>query len=81
MPDFFYGEPLPMMVFPPDSDEKKKTVGEFIAGKGDIATNVGKLVEVVKAGKGQYTSVEGWGAYGLCWGGKVGFTHASCLYH
>lgn len=71
LPDFFQGEPLSLSLYPPNTDEKKKTVGEFMQGKASIPPNTEKLVEVVKEAKGKYTGVEGWGVYGLCWGGKV----------
>ena len=73
MPDFFKGEPLPLSLYPPDTDEKKKTAMSFMATTANIDGNVVKLVEVVKEakGKGEYESVKNWGTYGLCWGGKV----------
>ena len=73
MPDFFKGEPLPLSLYPPDTDEKKKTAMIFMATTANIDGNVVKLVEVVKEakGKGEYESVKSWGTYGLCWGGKV----------
>ena len=71
MPDFFEGEPLPLSLYPPDTDEKKKTAMEFMAGKANIEKNVDKLVEAVKEAKGKYETVKSWGTYGLCWGGKV----------
>ncbi|KAK3179034.1 hypothetical protein OEA41_001173 [Lepraria neglecta] len=73
MPDFFKGEPLPLSLYPPDTDEKKKTAMSFMATTANVDGNVVKLVEVVKEakGKGEYGSVKSWGTYGLCWGGKV----------
>lgn len=71
MPDFFKGEPLPLSLYPPNTDERKKTVGEFMQTKANIDANTKKLLEIVKEAKGKYTEVEGWGVYGLCWGGKV----------
>ncbi len=60
-----------MDAFPPDTEEKKKIAGAFRERTGDVETNVKKLGEVVGEAKGVYGSVEGWGCYGLCWGGKV----------
>lgn len=71
MPDFFKGEPLPLSLYPPDTDEKKKTAMEFMAGPANVPKNVDKLVEAVKEAKGKYGTVESWGTYGLCWGGKL----------
>ena len=71
MPDFFKGKPLPLSLYPPDTDEKKKTAMEFMAGPANVDKNVEKLVEAVKEAKEKYGSVKRWGTYGLCWGGKV----------
>ena len=71
MPDFFKGEPLSLSLYPPDTDEKKKTAMEFMAGPANIGKNVEKLVEAVKEAKRKYGNVRSWGTYGLCWGGKV----------
>lgn len=73
MPDFFKGKPLPLSLYPPDTDEKKKTAMSFMATTANIDENLVKLAEVVKEakGKGEYESVKNWGIYGLCWGGKV----------
>ena len=71
MPDFFEGEPLPLSIYPPDTDEKKKVAMEFMAGLASVDKNVGKLVEAAKEAKGKYGNVKSWGTYGLCWGGKV----------
>jgi len=71
VPDFFDGKPLSMSLYPPDTDEKKKTVGEFMQGMASIDANVPKLEGVVKEAKAKYEGVKGWGCYGLCWGGKL----------
>jgi dienelactone hydrolase len=72
MPDFFKGEPLPLSIYPPDTDEKMQMAKAFMT-KVDIGWSVEKLVEVVKEAKGkeEFGGVKSWGAYGLCWGGKV----------
>ena len=33
--------------------------------------NTTKLLDIAKEAREKYGSVEGWGTYGLCWGGKV----------
>ena len=71
MPDFFEGEPLPLSLYPPDTDEKKKIAMEFMAGPANVDKTVEKLVEAVKEAKEKYGTVKSWGTYGLCWGGKV----------
>lgn len=71
VPDFFRGKPLPLSLYPPDTDEKKKIAGEFVKGTANIDANVAKLAEVVNEAKRKYEGVKGWGCYGLCWGGKL----------
>ncbi len=71
MPDFFKGEPAPLSLYPADTDEKKKTAMEFMAGPANIDKNVDKLMEAVKEAKGKCGTVKSWGIYGLCWGGKA----------
>ena len=60
-----------MSVFPPDTDEKKKTLQKFREQKADIDKNGAVLREVIRAAKGAYTGIGRWGVYGLCWGGKL----------
>ena len=71
MPDFFEGDPLPLGIFPPDTDEKKKYAAEWMPKRGDIGANVKKLNELAKETKEKYGGLEALGVYGLCWGGKV----------
>lgn len=60
VPDFFEGKALPLSLYPPDTDEKKKTAGEFMQGTANVDANVPKLEEVVKEAKQKYESVKGW---------------------
>ena len=71
VPDFFKGNPLPLSLYPPDTDEKKKIAGQFMQVTGNIDANLTKLGELAQEAKGAYRDVKGWGCYGLCWGGKV----------
>lgn len=48
-------------------------VMKFIGEKADIAANSKLLLKVVEEAKMKFSGVEAWGAFGLCWGGKVGF--------
>lgn len=72
MPDFFLGKPLPLSVFPPDTDEKKKQMGDFFAGPANPPDNAEKVPELVKKLGQKYTGIQKWGSLGMCWGGKVG---------
>lgn len=71
VPDFFEGEPLPLDAIPPDTDEKKQVMQTFLTKKADFAKNVPALLEIAKIAKERYSGVTSWGAFGLCWGGKV----------
>ncbi|KAH8676840.1 hypothetical protein BGZ60DRAFT_403552 [Tricladium varicosporioides] len=51
--------------------EVEKTKAEFMAYAMDFVPWAGKFYEVMKDAKSKWSGVESWGAYGLCWGGKV----------
>ncbi|KAL8760153.1 MAG: hypothetical protein Q9199_000291 [Rusavskia elegans] len=71
MPDFFKGKPLPQSVFPPDTEEKKKQMGDFFAGPASPPDTAKKVPELVKKLGEKYTGVKKWGSLGMCWGGKI----------
>ncbi|CAL8574818.1 hypothetical protein XPA_000769 [Xanthoria parietina] len=71
MPDFFKGKPLPLSVFPPDTEEKKKRMGDFFAGPASPPDTAKKVPDMVKQLGQKYTGVQKWGSLGMCWGGKI----------
>ncbi|KOS22986.1 putative AIM2 family protein [Escovopsis weberi] len=72
VPDFFHGQGLDPSLVPMDTDEKRAKVMEFMAAVGDIPRSVAKLVEVRRAAAERFPAAgDRWGAFGLCWGGKV----------
>lgn len=71
IPDFFDGEPLKHEYVPADTEEKKQMIAEFMAHKANIARNVGVVTEAVQEYRARFSAVCKWGAFGLCWGGKV----------
>ncbi|KAI9829316.1 MAG: hypothetical protein M1819_006379 [Sarea resinae] len=71
VPDFFKGEPLQVSFFPPDTDEKKAKVQAFIEEKAGIEANLFVLLQTTELAKKRWPEVKSWGAFGLCWGGKV----------
>ncbi|KAJ5640252.1 uncharacterized protein N7484_008114 [Penicillium longicatenatum] len=71
IPDFFEGDALPHDVTPADTDTKQKILNDFRATKANVPRNVGVLMRAVEEYKTRFPSVAKWGAYGLCWGGKV----------
>ncbi|KAL8873529.1 MAG: hypothetical protein Q9174_001010 [Haloplaca sp. 1 TL-2023] len=73
MPDFFKGNYIAHGTFPPDTEEKKKTLGDFFAGPAEPGKNAGKVPEIVKGlqGRDEGKNVAKWGSVGMCWGGKI----------
>lgn len=53
------------------SEENDAAKAKWGAEKVDIPRNVEDLLSIVKEAKTTYPGVKSWGAYGLCWGGKV----------
>lgn len=74
IPDLFEGEPLKHEYVPADTEEKKQIIEEFVAHKANIPRNVGVVIEAVEEYRTRFSSVRKWGAFGLCWGGKVSLT-------
>ncbi|KAF2803152.1 uncharacterized protein BDZ99DRAFT_468490 [Mytilinidion resinicola] len=70
-PDFFNGKRLAKDLFPMDTDEKQATVGKFFAEVAGFEEGTKSLLAVRNAGSEKFSSVTAWGAFGLCWGGKV----------
>lgn len=71
MPDFCKGAPADPAWFPPDTDEKKEAATKFRAQMGNPTDTVLVLLRTVVEAKQKWPSVQGWGVFGLCWGGKV----------
>lgn len=71
MPDFFLGKPLSHSDYPPDTEEKQKTVGAFFGGPAKPDDNAKKVPELVKEIEKQCSGIKKWGSLGFCWGGKV----------
>ena len=71
VPDFFKGDALPGDIFPPDTDEKEQIVSKFLANQAAPPKNVEALLQTAAEAKKQWPSVRNWGAFGLCWGGKI----------
>ncbi|KAJ5691765.1 hypothetical protein N7462_001188 [Penicillium macrosclerotiorum] len=71
IPDFFEGEPLNPECVPADTEEKKQTIADFMAHRANIPRNVDVVTAAVPQYRIRFPSVDKWGAFGLCWGGKV----------
>lgn len=70
MPDWFNGKPLPIEVFPPQTDEQQKQLGDFF-GTYPPPKIAGLVPDYVKAVKDKNSSLSKFGILGFCWGGKV----------
>lgn len=71
MPDFFFGTPMDLAYYPPDTDEKMAAIMAFIGGTANVQKaleNVHKLLPKLNTA---YPSVEKYAVMGHCWGGKV----------
>lgn len=71
MPDLFDNEPLPLSIYPPDTDQKEKTMRDFFRGKANVNAGMQKLATVVNDAQVMFVHTERWGIYGFGWGGKV----------
>ena len=71
VPDFFRGNQLDPKIFPPDTAEKKRIAQTFMADQANIERNTQVLLETTAVAKEKFSSVQSWGAFGLCWGGKL----------
>lgn len=71
MPDYFFGSPMDIKLFPPDTPEKQAKLGAFFGNEADLPKaqeNTKKFVSVLKE---EYKSIEAMAVIGYCWGGKV----------
>ncbi|TVY28089.1 putative AIM2 family protein [Lachnellula hyalina] len=72
VPDFFKGVKMEFSWYADDLSEEIKALKEAFSKLAlDFSGFVPALKDVVAEGKGRWEGVEAWGAYGLCWGGKV----------
>ncbi|KAL2830920.1 hypothetical protein BDW59DRAFT_14865 [Aspergillus cavernicola] len=71
IPDFFFGDGANPEWIPPNTEEKNTALMNFVATKAQWTEAAKTMPDVVQAYKSVFPSVEKWGAYGLCWGGKV----------
>lgn len=71
VPDFFRGDSLSHDCIPPDTQEKQQTIRNFLANQANVTRNADVLIEAVGNYRARFPSIHKWGAFGLCWGGKV----------
>ncbi|KAI1259543.1 alpha/beta-hydrolase [Xylariaceae sp. FL1019] len=70
IPDWFKGDPCPLSIFPPDTPEKQKQLGDFF-GKNPPPSVASKVPDYFKAVSAKYPEIKEWAILGFCWGGKV----------
>ncbi|KAI0439427.1 hypothetical protein F4803DRAFT_531151 [Xylaria telfairii] len=70
IPDWFKGEPAPIEWFPPNTEEKQKSLGAFFQ-KNPPPGVASQLPGYVKALSEKYPEIKDWAILGYCWGGKV----------
>jgi len=71
VPDFFHGEAAKHEWLPPNTDQKREALTEFMTKRAAFPPNVETLLQITKDAKEKYSSVTAWGSFGLCWGGKI----------
>ncbi|KAL4917018.1 hypothetical protein BDW62DRAFT_184836 [Aspergillus aurantiobrunneus] len=71
IPDFFHGDGAKHEWVPPDTDGKTTALMNFVKAKASWVETARSIPDTVKAYSTVFPAVEKWGAYGLCWGGKV----------
>jgi len=71
VPDFFKGEPAQYEWFPDDTEEKKAGKTKFMTTRINFEENLVAVLKVTREAKKMFPGVKGWGAFGLCWGGKL----------
>ncbi|KAJ6145514.1 alpha/beta-hydrolase [Penicillium chermesinum] len=71
VPDFFRGDAAQPAWFSLDPEERSRVLTKFMGGTAALPQNSEVLIAIMAASKARFTAVQTWGAYGLCWGGKL----------
>lgn len=71
MPDVLENEYADVAWFPMDNEEKQNALQGFFAKTAAPPLVLPKVKAWLAEAKTKYPSVEKWGIFGLCWGGKV----------
>ncbi|KAK6833336.1 hypothetical protein PG995_013093 [Apiospora arundinis] len=70
LPDLLEGTYPEFSWLPADTPEKQALVKGWFDSVGDYHQSKPKLLRVRKAAGERFASVQSWGVFGLCWGGK-----------
>ncbi|KAH8774106.1 dienelactone hydrolase [Hyaloscypha sp. PMI_1271] len=71
VPDFFKGSPMLGEWFTSPTEESEQLKTAFFGKAFDFPQATKDLLEFTAAAKSKWSQVSSWGAFGLCWGGKV----------
>jgi len=71
VPDFLKGETAKEAWFVSKDDPKIAEERAAFFKLLELDENVKKLTDFLDVATGEYKGVESWGAFGLCWGGKI----------
>ncbi|PWY87403.1 alpha/beta-hydrolase [Aspergillus heteromorphus CBS 117.55] len=71
IPDFFKGAAAHHDWLPPNTDEKMAALTAFMTNSASIPDAVVVLGKAIEEYRARFPSAKKWGAFGLCWGGKV----------
>lgn len=71
VPDVLENEYALRAWLPPDNEEKRNALMSFLKESAATHLILPKVDAWLAEAKGKYPSVEKWGIFGLCWGGKV----------
>ncbi|CEL03087.1 hypothetical protein ASPCAL04245 [Aspergillus calidoustus] len=71
IPDFFNGEGAKPEWFPTDTIERHGLLMDFVIRKANWTEAAKGMPDLLREYKEVFPGVTRWGAYGLCWGGKV----------
>lgn len=71
MPDYFRGSPADPDWFPTDTEEKAWLLQVFKDKQSSTSQMSSMVIQSTTNAKLRWPSVQGWGVFGLGWGGKV----------
>jgi dienelactone hydrolase len=71
IPDFFDGNGAKPEWFPTDTIERHGLLMDFVVRKANWTEAAKGMPDLLKVYREFFPGVNRWGAYGLCWGGKV----------
>ncbi|PMD18037.1 dienelactone hydrolase [Hyaloscypha hepaticicola] len=71
VPDFFRGSYMVGEWYTNPTEENERLKAAFMARAFDFKKFSKELLDFTAAAKEKWTSIQSWGAFGLCWGGKV----------